>query len=212
MPTSIHRGRTAVLLASGALLLALLAPAPQAQAVTIYACVKKDGTARFVTRTRKCRKGETKLSWNSQGPAGSNGAAGAPGAAGAEGKAGAQGPGAQGITASQVGSVAMTPIATFAAWTLAMECEAGGVARLKLTGPGSFAYSLTRGTPGVEEKELTEKEHGAIGAGFERGIGFNFQMTLQGFLVNGSMIEALNLEMWDAGGNCGLVGDAIPLS
>jgi len=63
-------------------------------------CVKKKSeTARFVTKATKCKKGETKLSWNSQGPAGPQGSSGAPGASGAPGTPGA--PGTAGATALQ---------------------------------------------------------------------------------------------------------------
>lgn len=76
----------------GALLLAAFAAAPQADAATIYACVKKhSGAARIVTKKAKCKKGESKLSWNTEGPAGKDGANGANGAAGKEGPAGANG-------------------------------------------------------------------------------------------------------------------------
>jgi hypothetical protein len=65
------------------------AAASGAQAATIHACVKpKSGATRIVSAKSKCRHGEQKLSWNSEGPrgpAGANGTAGAPGAAGASG-------------------------------------------------------------------------------------------------------------------------------
>jgi uncharacterized protein (DUF2141 family) len=88
----IRRG-IALLVAAGAL---LLTAASQAEAQTIYACVKKkSGTARFVSKHVKCKKGETKLSWSMEGPPGKDGTNGAPGtngAAGVEGKIGPQGP------------------------------------------------------------------------------------------------------------------------
>jgi hypothetical protein len=81
----------AVLAASGALLLTALAAAPAADAGTIYACVKKNGSARFVKKSTKCKKGESKLSWNSEGPAGKAGPQGLQGTPGTEGKAGSEG-------------------------------------------------------------------------------------------------------------------------
>jgi len=87
------RRGTAVLIAAGALLLAALAVAPQADATTIYACVKKKtGAARFVNQRAKCKKGESKLSWNTSGPAGANGVNGLNGANGKDGAAGKEGP------------------------------------------------------------------------------------------------------------------------
>jgi uncharacterized low-complexity protein len=91
-----------VLAATGALLLAVLAAAPQAEASTLFACVKKkSATARIFTKKPKCKRGETKLSWNSQGvpgssglkgPSGANGKDGAGGKEGKEGKLGPTGP------------------------------------------------------------------------------------------------------------------------
>jgi hypothetical protein len=87
-----------LLAAVGALLTVAFAAAPQADAATIYACVKKkSGTARFVSQKSKCRKNEVKLSWNTTGNNGTNGKNGANGANGAQGPAGKDGaPGAIG--------------------------------------------------------------------------------------------------------------------
>jgi hypothetical protein len=90
MSTSITRRGTIALAAATALMLAAFA-APQADASTLYACVKKNGTARFVSKTVKCKKGEKRLSWNTEGPAGKNGANGTNGTNGTNGKDGAPG-------------------------------------------------------------------------------------------------------------------------
>lgn len=91
MSRSINRRRTAVLVTVGALLLAAFAATSQAQAATLYACVKKNGAARVFTKKPKCKKGETLLTWGNVGPAGANGANGANGAGGKEGGAGKEG-------------------------------------------------------------------------------------------------------------------------
>lgn len=95
MCTPITRRGITLLAAVGALLTVAFAAAPQADAATIYACVKKkSGTARFVSQKTKCRKSESKLSWNTTGKNGAdgkNGANGANGAAGLAGKNGANG-------------------------------------------------------------------------------------------------------------------------
>jgi hypothetical protein len=92
---SIARNRRTfvVLAACAALLTAVLAAAPQAQASTLFACVKKSGNTHIFTKKPKCKKGETLLSWNSTGTAGRNGVNGINGAAGAgkEGPAGKEG-------------------------------------------------------------------------------------------------------------------------
>jgi hypothetical protein len=102
MSTLITRRSAAVLVAAGGLLLGVLAAAPQADAGTIFACLKKNGSARLSTKTLTCKKGESKLSWNTEGKSGSsgtNGPAGVTGAAGPKGVTGATGPtGAKGAT------------------------------------------------------------------------------------------------------------------
>ncbi len=78
-----RRGLT-VLIAAGALVAALGA-AQQADAQLLYACVKRSGSARIFTKKPKCKKGELKLSWNSQGSPGKNGLNGANGTNGKKG-------------------------------------------------------------------------------------------------------------------------------
>ncbi len=70
-----------------------------AQSTTFYACVTKEyKTLNLTTRSKRCPKGQKKISWNAKGrdgargPAGRTGAAGAPGLAGAPGAVGAAGP------------------------------------------------------------------------------------------------------------------------
>jgi hypothetical protein len=101
MSTSITRRGIALLAAGSISLFAALATASQARAATYYACVKKNGSAHVFTKKPKCKRGERKLSWNSQGPAGrhglngvngKNGANGANGANGTNGKEGLPGP------------------------------------------------------------------------------------------------------------------------
>ncbi len=73
-----------------------LAAQPSARRPTnavINACAKKgSGQIRVVRPGAGCRKNESRLSWNVQGPAGPRGAAGATGTTGATGPAGAAGP------------------------------------------------------------------------------------------------------------------------
>jgi hypothetical protein len=92
MPTLTNRHGTALLAATGALMLVAFLAAPRAEASTIYACLKKKtGTAHVYTKKPKCKKGESKLSWNTEGLPGKNGANGTNGAEGKEGKAGKEG-------------------------------------------------------------------------------------------------------------------------
>ncbi len=93
MSTRTLRRGTAALVASGALLTVAFAAVPQADAATIYTCVKKkSGAFRFVSQKTKCRRSESKRSWNTNGANGAKGAPGAPGANGAAGATGKEGP------------------------------------------------------------------------------------------------------------------------
>jgi hypothetical protein len=91
MPMQTTRRTMAVVVAAGALLLAALAVAPTANAATLYACVKKNGTAHIYGKKPKCRKHETKLSWNTEGLGGKNGLNGLNGANGKNGANGTNG-------------------------------------------------------------------------------------------------------------------------
>lgn len=84
--------RVATLVGLAAMLTTAFAMTAEANASVIYACVAKtSGAARIVSKTAKCKKGEAKLSWNAEGPAGATGATGAGGATGAAGTAGKEG-------------------------------------------------------------------------------------------------------------------------
>jgi hypothetical protein len=72
-----------------ALMASAFVASSQAQASTLYACVKKNGTARIYSKKPKCKKGESKLSWNTTGPAGKNGTNGTNGTNGINGTNGA---------------------------------------------------------------------------------------------------------------------------
>jgi hypothetical protein len=92
MSRRITRRAVTLLAAAGALLTAVFAAAPPADAATLYACVKKEGgSMRFVSAATKCRKSERKLSWNTRGPAGPRGSNGASGTNGKNGTNGANG-------------------------------------------------------------------------------------------------------------------------
>jgi Collagen triple helix repeat (20 copies) len=77
--------------------------APNAHAVTYYACVNNStGDITIVSSTTTCATGSHKIQWNEEGPTGPTGPKGATGPAGAKGATGATGPagpaGAKGAT------------------------------------------------------------------------------------------------------------------
>jgi Lamin Tail Domain/Collagen triple helix repeat (20 copies) len=83
-----------------------LAAQPSARrpsSAVINACVKKkSGLVRVVASLNACRRGESPLSWNVQGPVGARGPTGAPGPAGSPGPTGQAGaPGPKGDTGAR---------------------------------------------------------------------------------------------------------------
>ena len=67
--------------------------ASEDSSATIHACVQRDsGQVRIVSAGEDCRRSETALDWNAEGPAGPAGAAGLAGPAGAAGAQGEMGP------------------------------------------------------------------------------------------------------------------------
>ncbi len=136
MSTSFTRRGVSLLTAAAVLLLAVLAAAPQAGAATYYACAKKNGSARIYTKKPKCRRGESKLSWNSPGPAGKNGKNGSNGASG---KNGTNGPnGAKGENGAPGGFFGVLPSGKTMSGTYAAQGATGQQYRVSV----SFLLSL----------------------------------------------------------------------
>jgi hypothetical protein len=159
MPTLISGRPRLLAYAAGALLLVALVTAAGADASTIYTCKKKNGTIRIVSKSAKCKKGETKLSWNSVGPSGKDGATGATGAIGKEGKEGKEGKqGKEGLP----GESATNLFAVVAA-SGALERGSGALSASKLStgqyqvqfaqGIGACAWLGTVGTIGFGGEE-----------------------------------------------------------
>jgi hypothetical protein len=91
MLTPTGRSPLPLFVAVGAILLAALAVSPPAAATALYACVKSGGAARIFATKHSCKRGETRLSWNTTGPPGKNGVNGATGGNGKDGGSGSQG-------------------------------------------------------------------------------------------------------------------------
>lgn len=161
----INRRAVIVLATIGALLLGAFAAAPQANAATIYACVKKKtGLGRYVSKKTKCKKGETKLSWNSQGIAGKNGTNGINGANGKEGSAGKEGPAGQPQKATAFNVSAEAPflesrtasLFSLSGVSVRLDCAnalIANVVNLEATGPAS-----TRAESGMVDSRANNKE------------------------------------------------------
>jgi hypothetical protein len=91
MSTPTIRPPALALAATTALLIGAPAVTAQAGPSRFYACVKKNGAARIAKKKLRCRKGESKLSWSSSGPAGRNRTSGVNGKDGANGTNGING-------------------------------------------------------------------------------------------------------------------------
>jgi hypothetical protein len=91
MTRTIPRRALIALVTASALTAACLVGSSAATASTLFACVKKNGTAHLYSKKPKCKKGEKKLTWSNVGPAGKNGVNGANGTNGANGSNGAAG-------------------------------------------------------------------------------------------------------------------------
>jgi hypothetical protein len=91
MSSTIKRRFTIAELACAASLIGMLVAAAPSHAATMYACVKHNGDAHIYTHKPRCRRGEKRISWGADGPAGRNGEPGAKGDPGPRGEAGAGG-------------------------------------------------------------------------------------------------------------------------
>jgi hypothetical protein len=137
MPTRTKRSALTAVLSASTLLLSGLAAAPQAGAATLYACVKKKGgTARFVSARTNCRRGETKLSWNTQGVPGRNGSNGKNGAAGKNGTNGKNG--ADGKAGANGANGVSTGIVDFSDSPFELPLTRTAIATLPSVAPGSY--------------------------------------------------------------------------
>jgi hypothetical protein len=129
--------RRAITLLAGACLLLTVAfaGAPQAQAGTLIACVKKaGGTVRFVSSHTKCRRSERRVSWNTVGPAGKDGLKGANGAAGKNGTNGTNGAaGAPGAPGTALGYAKVSAAGT-------VQPGAKGITSTNITKVGTAGY------------------------------------------------------------------------
>jgi hypothetical protein len=128
MSTLTARRGLLTLAVASALLVGSFAVASSASASTLYACVKKSGSAHVFAKKPKCKKGETKLSWNSNGAAGKNGTNGANGSNGANGTNGKEGAAGQPQKAASFSSSAtgagptVTTLASLGGVTIRTEC------------------------------------------------------------------------------------------
>ena len=143
MPTRTSFSTPAALAIIAAFLLSGLLGVSQAGASTLYACVKKKGgTARFVNARTNCRRGETKLSWNTQGVPGRNGSNGKNGAAGKNGTNGKNGTDGKAGTNGKDGTNgvngASTGIVDFSDSPFELPLTRTAVATLPSVPPGSY--------------------------------------------------------------------------
>lgn len=140
------RGASAALVGIVMLLVAGGSYALASGSGSITVCVKKHGGTLY--KAKKCKKGDSKLSWNQTGPQGQTGAAGA---AGAPGTPGAPGFVSIGGWSGSVGTIAAP--ATSAAEKFVFAGPTTTVtttASQSIAGSGSAALGVSAGTPLVD--------------------------------------------------------------
>jgi hypothetical protein len=143
--TTVRRGLLGL---ATALIAGVFGGAIPADGSTLYACVKKHGSAHLFGKKPKCHKGESKLTWNTPGPAGANGTSGANGKDGA--------PGTNGAVAGYF---------TGASGPLAMPLEKEITIASKKLPAGNYLIT------GKAVIEATAETAGLIGAGCELKVG-----------------------------------------
>ncbi len=146
-----------------ALALVALGVATSAGASTLYACVnKRTGAARLFSYKPRCKRGQARLSWNTQGPAGkngSNGKNGATGKSGPTGKTGNTGPSGTNATVngySATGSESVAFTGGKEATILTKSLPAGNYIITAKT-----VLSATAATPGIRVVAACELLDGA---------------------------------------------------
>ena len=204
MSQIITRPALSTLIASAALGLSGFALTPGAAAATIYACVPKGGgSVRVVSRHARCRRGETKLSWNSQGPEGPDGPhgpTGTPGATGSVGLQGAPGPGARVATLDTASSNAtVQPLFTYGGDTVGVACGRGGSPswgsfevtgdNLEVFGSATLAYYEASPTPSIFT--LPTFVFIAPGSGYTTMVGSSFTTKAGYYGVASSQLTML---------------------
>jgi hypothetical protein len=159
MPAAAARHGTAGLAGLGPLLLLALVTAPQARASSIYACVSRHGGAvHLVPKAARCRKGESKESWNTRGRAGATGAVSANGAAGLNGFNGVTGANGPAGPTTETG-------APGAAGARGSAGPPGGTGETGATGVAG-----TKGATGAQGPTAVTGETGATGVAGTNGV------------------------------------------
>jgi hypothetical protein len=161
MPTRTKRSALTAVLTASTLLLSGLAAAPQAGAATLYACVKKKGgTARFVNARTNCRRGETKLAWNTQGVPGRNGSNGKTGAAGKNGTNGKNGTdGKAGVNGKDGANGVSSAIVDFSDSPFDLPLTKTAVATLPSVPPGSYILLANAQLENTKPEGVTVRCH-----------------------------------------------------
>ncbi len=144
MSKKTTRRASGALITVAACLTSAFGVASAANASTIYACVKKhSGAVRIVSSGAKCKRGEQKLSWNTNGvngAAGKNGATGPQGPAGASGKDGVNGLNGTALAYAHVLATGTLDVAHSKNVSTSSKAAGTGIFCLKTTVPVTIAF------------------------------------------------------------------------
>jgi hypothetical protein len=154
----------ALLTASGALFCVALTLASQADAATIYACAKRSGAVRIVAKKVKCKKGEKRYTWDTEGARGTNGANGANGTNGVPGQP------QSAVTFSAIceGNASYSPLFSLAGVSVRLGCSS------YITSAGSLEATGPSGTQARSGMVYERANHEA--SEFERSV-FNVPVS-----------------------------------
>ena len=213
MSTTSLRRVLVLLAAGGALIVASFAAASSANASTVFACVKKNGTAHLFSKKPKCKKGESKVSWNNVGPAGKNGSNGTSGKDGAGGKEGAAGQPQKAVFFNSTLPSSFEPpsIATLfslSGATVKLNCFffLANFAKLEASGPagsraetGNVVTNESGGTPEVAQSPLVVDAALSSSAVSIAQVTSNTKAPLRNIgHVNGSILTPTGIVLFDA--------------
>jgi len=164
----------------------LASPAGFAQSL-IYSCVATDGTIRIVAANGLCKKNETSLIWNQQGPKG------APGPQGPQGDPGPQGPpgnaGSGGLAWLDAANVVIGPMLTIQgmnAQSAVVLTVAGERVPVALVGAGSYPPFGMLGDAGWARADFVYFAAGCNGTPI--GVTTSTIVRIPGFSPSGSAV------------------------
>lgn len=160
------------------------AVAAMSRSKTITVCANKKSGLLYLHRRGRCKRGQTRVSWNQRGPAGPRGAAGAQGPQGLQGQTGLTGP--SGAPADAFGVVASDGTLAFGAQGLSSQRLSAGTYQITITAP-ACAQGANVPTVTVSDGPPGSQSSGSFPMAWIENTGDNRSFTVfTGFVASGS--------------------------